>query len=383
MTTPNRIDDVSDRRLHVVLDRDGVLNRESAGRAVRSSADWEWEQGALEALAMLAALGSDVSIVTNQSAVARGTISATGLVALHGWLADQLRSMGVNLLGIHACEHDDGDGCTCRKPLPGMVLDAIGSSSVPPERTVLIGDDARDLDAARSAGIRSVLVRTGKGRSVEASLDTDAVFDDVRAAVVSLADPGHSTASTGSTRVRSIFAEHVDVVAAAVDVLADDLAAVADRLRAVLDAGGTVFAAGNGGSAADAQHFTAELVGRFGRERAPLRAVALGTDSVTSSALANDFGYDTALSRQFAALARPGDVLIAISTSGTSANICDAVRRANEAGCSTIALTGASGGLLVALADVTLRAPSDNTARVQEVHSLCLHVLAELLDTQR
>lgn len=380
MTVANSTRSPGDGRLHVVLDRDGVLNREVEGRTVRSSADWEWEQGAADGLALLAELGADVSIVTNQSAVSRGLLRADELRSLHEWLDVQLRSMGVNLLGIHACEHEDGQGCTCRKPLPGMVLAALRSSAVPPTRTVLIGDDARDLDAARAAGIRPLLVRTGKGRTVEATAADVATFDDLRSAVASL--PATLPPRAAAPNVRSIFAEHLSVIASAVDVLSDDLASTALRLRAVLDSGGTVFAAGNGGSAADAQHFVAELVGRFGKDRAPMRAIALGTDDVTASALANDFGFDAALDRQLAALARPGDVLVAISTSGMSANVCSAARNARDLGCSTIALTGAGGGQLAGIADFALRAPSDSTARIQEVHSLCLHVLAELLDTR-
>lgn len=151
---------------------------------------------------------------------------------------------------------------------------------------------------------------------------------------------------------------------------------LAERLRE----GGKVILCGNGGSSADASHLAAELLGRFKLDRNPLPALSL-TDNVPSiTAIANDIGYERSFSRQVRGLGREGDVLIAISTSGTSPNILDAVEAAREAGLRTVGFTGASGGRLAELADLCLRVPSDDTGRVQEGYMLVGHTVCELVE---
>jgi len=144
--------------------------------------------------------------------------------------------------------------------------------------------------------------------------------------------------------------------------------------------GGKVIWCGNGGSAADAQHLAAELVGRFRRPRSPLASLALTTDSSVLTALANDFGFDQVFERQIDALCQPRDVVVGISTSGDSANVCAALRRAHELDATTIAMTGERGGHLDLFADVCLRVPSTQSARIQEVHILLGHMLCEWID---
>ena len=168
---------------HVILDRDGVLNRERE-QPVRSVEDWQWETGALRGLARVVAQGARLSIVTNQSAIGRGLVAGADVDAVHEWLVGELRSMGTDVVGVFACPHAPDDGCACRKPLPGLVVDAVAASGVPVEQTVLVGDDRRDLDAAAAAGVRAALVLTGKGASVAPSVPngTD-VFVDLDAAL--------------------------------------------------------------------------------------------------------------------------------------------------------------------------------------------------------
>lgn len=158
------------------------------------------------------------------------------------------------------------------------------------------------------------------------------------------------------------------------------VAAVAARLRDCLRADGAILWCGNGGSAADAQHLAAELVGRFERVRRSLRSVALTTDSSALTAIANDFGYDAVFSRQVEGIARRGDALIGISTSGNSANVIRAVRSARERGVHTVGLLGRDGGQLADLCEQALIIPADNTARIQEMHILVGHVLCDLLE---
>ena len=155
----------------------------------------------------------------------------------------------------------------------------------------------------------------------------------------------------------------------------------AEVMTTALAAGGKVLVFGNGGSAADAQHFVAELVGRFQRDRGGLAAVALTADSSTITSVANDYGFDRVFARQVEALGRPGDVAIGISTSGTSANILTALAAAKTGGLKTIALTGRDGGAVGAATDVHINVPDASTARVQEVHRTLIHALCEIVES--
>ncbi len=177
-----------------------------------------------------------------------------------------------------------------------------------------------------------------------------------------------------------IFREHQQVMQDAATQLAGPLGQAAQAVAEALDRGGKLLACGNGGSATDAEHLVAELVGRFRAERAGLPAVALASGAATVTALANDYGYERVFARQVEALARPGDVLLAISTSGNSGNVVAAAEAAGKLGCLVVALTGEGGGALAAHADLLLAAPSKVTARIQEVHGLCIHAIAEYVD---
>ena len=154
--------------------------------------------------------------------------------------------------------------------------------------------------------------------------------------------------------------------------------AVVEALRA----GNKVLVFGNGGSASDAQHFAAELVGRFMRERRALPAIALTTDTSILTAIANDYSFDRVFARQIEALGREGDVAIGISTSGGSANVVSAFAAAREAGLTTVALTGRDGGAVGAAADIHVNVASGSTARVQEVHRTLLHAMCELIERE-
>jgi phosphoheptose isomerase len=160
--------------------------------------------------------------------------------------------------------------------------------------------------------------------------------------------------------------------------LFDAAAAVVKAVRA----GGKVLAFGNGGSAADAQHLAAELVGRLERDRAAIAAIALSTDTSILTAVANDYGFERVFARQIEALGRRGDVALAISTSGTSKNVLAAVETARAAGLVVVALSGRDGGALGRAADIHVNVPEHDTARVQEVHRTLLHILCELVEQE-
>ena len=164
---------------------------------------------------------------------------------------------------------------------------------------------------------------------------------------------------------------------------AADLSPVVRAAEVMVEAyasGGKILAFGNGGSAADAQHFAAELVGRFERDRRGLPAIALTTDTCTLTSVANDYGFARIFARQIEALGRPGDVALAISTSGESANVIEGVKEASSRGLRTVALTGRNGGTLAAIAEVHINVPHETTCRVQEVHMTLLHAICSIVE---
>lgn len=156
--------------------------------------------------------------------------------------------------------------------------------------------------------------------------------------------------------------------------------AIADQITRVLREGGKVMLAGNGGSAADAQHIAAELVGRFVIDRAPLAAIALTTDTSALTAIGNDYSFDQIFERQLRGLGRRGDVFVAISTSGHSRNILAALKAARELGIATIGFTGAKGAQMCPLCDLALIAPSDETALIQQIHITAAHAICGLVE---
>jgi D-sedoheptulose 7-phosphate isomerase len=185
-------------------------------------------------------------------------------------------------------------------------------------------------------------------------------------------------------RIRRHFADSAQLKLAAADVLAPAIARAAGLITEALLADGKVLACGNGGSAADAQHFAAEMVGRFERERPELPAIALTTDTSILTAIANDYAYQQVFAKQVRALANKGDVLVAFSTSGNSENVIAAIESAHERQVAIVALTGKGGGRIgnmLRAADVHICVPHDRTARIQEVHLLTLHCLCDAIDT--
>jgi D-sedoheptulose 7-phosphate isomerase len=186
-------------------------------------------------------------------------------------------------------------------------------------------------------------------------------------------------------QVASHFADSAGLKLDAAKVLSAPIARGIELMAASLRAGGKILACGNGGSAADAQHFAAELVNRFERERPPLASIALTTDSSTLTSIANDYSYEQVFEKQLRALGRKGDLLLAISTSGNSANVVAAMRAARELGLRIVALTGNGGGRMaaeLAAEDVHVCVPHTRTMRIQEVHLLVLHCLCDGIDTQ-
>ena len=186
-------------------------------------------------------------------------------------------------------------------------------------------------------------------------------------------------------RIEQHFIDSADLKYQAAQTLSKPIAAAIAAVLASVTSGGKVLACGNGGSAADAQHFAAEFVGRFERERPELGAIALTTDSSILTAIANDYDYHQIFAKQVRALGQPGDVLLAISTSGNSANVIAAIEAAHEREMTVVALTGRGGGKMNQLlrdTDVHVCVPHERTARIQEVHLLTIHCICDGVDTQ-
>jgi D-sedoheptulose 7-phosphate isomerase len=186
-------------------------------------------------------------------------------------------------------------------------------------------------------------------------------------------------------RIQQQFFDSADLKYAAAEILSRPIADAVSAVVGCITAGGKVLACGNGGSASDAQHFAAEFIGRFERERPGLAAIALTTDSSILTAIGNDYDFNAIFSKQVQALGAPGDVLIAITTSGNSANVLAAVEAAHAKEMTVVALTGRGGGKMVAElteTDVHICVPHERTARIQEVHILALHCLCDAVDLQ-
>jgi len=185
-------------------------------------------------------------------------------------------------------------------------------------------------------------------------------------------------------RIARQFADSAQTKLDAAKTLAEPIADACRLMVASLRMGGKIMACGNGGSAADSQHFAAELLNRFEKERVPLAALALTTDTSTLTSIANDYAFDQVFAKQVWALGRKGDVLLAISTSGNSPNVIEAMTKAHELGVHVVALTGKGGGRMAGAlhpGDVHLCVTADRTARIQEVHLLVLHCLCDGIDT--
>ena len=186
-------------------------------------------------------------------------------------------------------------------------------------------------------------------------------------------------------RIKNHFLESIETKQRSAEVLVEPLQLAGELMVQSLLNEGKILTCGNGGSAGDAQHFSAELLNRFEKERPGLPALALTTDSSTLTAIANDYHYDEIFSKQVSALGQAGDIPLAISTSGNSSNIITAIQAAHERQMRVVALTGKDGGKMADLfaeEDIEIRVPSNRTARIQEVHLVAIHCLCDYIDTQ-
>lgn len=187
------------------------------------------------------------------------------------------------------------------------------------------------------------------------------------------------------SRINKNFHDSISTKQLAAEVLAEPISRSAEVITQCFMNGGKILSCGNGGSASDAQNFSSKMLHRFEMERPGLPAITLTTDSATITSIANNYNYNQVFSKQVTALGQPGDVLLAISTSGNSENVANAINAAHDKDMTIIALSGKSGGeiaTLLSINDVEIRVPSDSTTRIQEVHLLVIHCLCDLVDHQ-
>lgn len=178
------------------------------------------------------------------------------------------------------------------------------------------------------------------------------------------------------------FLSHQETIAKVIETMQEPLEIASKLAVETLKNGNKILICGNGGSAADAQHFAAELTGRYKTERRGLPGIALTTDTSALTAIGNDYGYDRVFDRQVEALASTGDLLIGISTSGNSTNVINALNLAKQMNCKTIGLTGRDGGKMNSLCDINIVVPSNDTPRIQEMHILFIHIICQIIDNE-
>lgn len=312
--------------------------------------------------------GWGVAVVSNQSGVARGLLTAADVKAVNGRLAEMLGED----IPFFFCSHGPDEGCECRKPRPGLLYQVRDTLGADLAESIMVGDKASDLHAGRAVGARTALVRTGygEGESPDAATFIGETLNDVRRWMGEV------------VRVRKHFDTSIATMTAVRQACLDDLLVFSEAIAKAMETGKKLLICGNGGSAADSQHLAAEFVVRLTAdfERPALPAIALTVDTSTLTAFGNDYGFERVFARQVEALGQPGDVLLAISTSGGSANVVRAVEAANAQGVITLGLLGGSGGQLKDLVDHALVVPSPTTMHVQESHLALYHLLCALVE---
>lgn len=365
-------------RSYVLLDRDGTVIRE---RNYLASPDHvELLPGVIEGLRLFRRAGYGLILVTNQSGIGRGYLTEKILGQIHRELERQLAAEGVYLDAILYCPHTPEDNCVCRKPEPGLVQQAVLRFGFDAADAIMIGDKPADLELGRRCGMRTVLVRSGYGRQTEAAGPVaDFICDDLLTAARALL-----SSMSDLELIREHVARSIAAKQAMLERCADLIASAATEIGSCMRNGGKLLLCGNGGSAADCQHIAAEFVGMLNHHfpRPGLPAIALTTDTSILTASANDAGFESVFARQVQALGRRGDVLLALSTSGNSPNVCRALQCARESEVLTIALTGDSGGAMASVAGICIRVPDSVTQYVQECHIVIGHLICALVERQ-
>jgi histidinol-phosphate phosphatase family protein len=377
----------------VLLDRDGTIIADTG--YIGSVERVEFLDGAIEAIAELNRAGLPVAVVTNQAGVARGYFGIEDVHQVHKHMIEEMARQGAHVdLWLFCPYHPDGTveafarASADRKPGPGMALAAAEALGLNLTSSWVVGDSAGDIGLARAVGARPLHVGP-----VDSPATDVLSFPDLAAAVRHIVD---SNTRSGLT-VRPSFparqypdgytfgSDYAGELARAFGTI--DMAQVAraaELLNDAYDRDASVFACGNGGSASIANHLQCDHIkGVRNGTDLTTRAFSLSTNVELFSAIANDHGYEAVFEYQLQSLARTGDVLIAVSSSGRSPNIVRALEWANRHGMHTIALTGFSGGAARELGSVSVHVRSDNYGIIEDAHQACMHLLAQYVRQSR
>jgi histidinol-phosphate phosphatase family protein len=377
----------------VLLDRDGTIIADVG--YVGSVDRVEFLAGAIEAIAALNRAGLPVAVVTNQAGVARGYYGIEDVHQVHKHMIEEMARYGAHVdLWLFCPYHPDGTvesfarASADRKPGPGMALAAAEALGLDLTSSWVVGDTAGDIGLARAVGAQPLHV----GPIAFPAADVLSFPDLAGAARHILADhtrdlptappsfPAHQYGDGAS--FGSAYAAELARALDSVDMA--QIATAAEVLAGAYDRDASVFACGNGGSASIANHLQCDHVkGVRNGTGLTSRVFSLSTNVELLSAVANDHGYDLVFEYQLQSLARPGDVLIAVSSSGRSPNVVRALEWANRHGVATVALTGFSGGAARELASVSVHVPSDNYGIVEDAHQACMHLLAQYVRQSR
>lgn len=372
----------------MLLDRDGTIIVDSG--YVGSVNDVVFLDGAIEAIARLNAAGVPVAVVTNQAGVARGYYELEDVELVHKHMAAEMARGGAHVDAWFSCPyHPDGTvapfarASADRKPGPGMAIAAAGALELDLTRSWVVGDSACDVGLARAVGASPLLV--GSGEPAEPGVTGVAsLADAVELILAELATPVAPAAASAfpahAYGDASWFAgDYAGELARALATVEEGRFEAAARiLDAAYTRGATVFSIGNGGSASIANHFQCDHVKgvRIGTDLLT-RVQSLSTNVEILSAIANDIGYDSVFEYQLQSQARPGDVVVAVSSSGRSPNIVRALEWCAANGVETIALTGFTGGPSRELATVSIHVDSLNYGVIEDSHQACMHLLAQ------
>ncbi len=377
----------------VLLDRDGTIIADTG--YVGSVDRVEFLDGAVEAIAALNRAGLPVAVVTNQAGVARGFYGIEDVHQVHKHMIEEMARHGAHVdLWLFCPYHPDGivesfaRSSADRKPGPGMALAAADALGLDLPSSWVVGDSASDVGLARAVGATPLHV----GAAAFPASDIMS-FPDLAAAADHIlrhhvggvprprqAFPYHQYADGGS--FGSAYTDELARALGAVDML--QVARAAEVLCDAYGRGASVFACGNGGSASIANHLQCDHVkGIRNGTDLRTRALSLSTNIELFSAIANDLGYDNVFEYQLESLAQPGDVLLAVSSSGRSPNIVRALEWANRNAVETVAFTGFSGGAAKELASVSVHVPSGNYGVVEDAHQALMHLLAQYVRQSR
>lgn len=384
-------------RQGVLLDRDGTIIQDTG--YVGSVERVQFIDGAIEAIAALNRAGLPVAVVTNQAGVARGLYEIDDVQQVHKHMVAELAAGGAHVDEWLFCPyHPDGSVSAFarmsadRKPAPGMALAAAETLGLDLSISWVVGDSDSDIGLARAVGARAV--RVGLAVGVDPGGTDVLSVPDLAAAVQHIlgVENGSTQNSTGPTfpvhayEDAGVFGnEYRDELHAGLrSIDPSSFHAAATLLNEAHDRDATVFACGNGGSASIANHLQCDHVKGVGQGTdLRTRVFSLSTNIELFSAIANDNGYERVFEDQLASVARPGDVLITVSSSGRSPNIVRALEWAGVHDMHTIALTGFSGGRSRELADVSIHVDSANYGVVEDAHQVCMHLLAQYVRQSR